>query len=65
MPEVTRLTPECVERLRTWIQFKCPCSLEDDELLPGLWTIIEDEVAEAVLKARANRTSAYDKPSLN
>ena len=59
MPQRARLTPECVERLRIWIEIKCPCALEDYEFLPGLWVIIEDEVAEALAKP------VQERPSLN
>ncbi len=65
MPKRVRLSPECVERLRTWIEIKCPCALEDRELLPGLWVIVEDEVADAILKARARIAAAHDNPNLN
>jgi hypothetical protein len=59
-----RLSRECLEQLLTWIHANCPCALENDEFLPGLWVIIEEEVEQALRRRAAERMKQLETPSL-
>jgi hypothetical protein len=64
MQKKPRLTRECLEQLHTWVHAHCPCALENDDFLPGLWVIIEDEVEQAVQRQAAERWKQFESPSL-
>ena len=55
MPQqAAKLSYECVEQLHAWIRANCPCALENEEFLPGLFVIVEMEV-EAALKRQQSQ----------
>lgn len=51
--QAIKLSYECVERLQTWVHANCPCALENDEFLPGLFVIVEMEVEDALKRQQA------------
>lgn len=53
--QAPQLSYECVEQLHTWIRANCPCAIENEEFLPGLFVIVEMEV-EAALKRQQAQT---------
>ncbi len=63
MEKKPRLTPECVEHLHTWVHANCPCALENDEFLPGLWVIVEEEVEQALIAQRQQLLQRLQTPS--
>lgn len=55
MPKhAVNLSYECVEQLHTWIHANCPCVLENEEFLPGLFVIVELEVEAALKRQQAH-----------
>jgi hypothetical protein len=64
MQKKPRLSRECLERVHTWIHANCPCALENDEFLPGLWVIIEEEVEQALGRLSAERWKQLESPSM-
>lgn len=48
-----KLSYECVEHLQTWIHANCPCALDNDEFLPGLFVIVEMEVEDALKRQQS------------
>ena len=64
MKKKPRLSSECLEQLHTWIHANCPCALENDDFLPGLWVIVEEEVEEALRRRVAERMTQLATPSL-
>ncbi len=48
-----KLTFECVEQLHTWVRANCPCALQNEEFLPGLFVIVEMEVETALKRQQA------------
>ncbi len=63
MPKRPRLSPECLEQLHTWVHINCPCALENEQFLPGLWAIVEDEVDQAVVNAKRECFQKLETPS--
>lgn len=59
------LSRECLESLSVWIRMKCPCAAEDREFFPGLWVIIEEEVARAAAAARQTFAALQNTPRPN
>lgn len=55
MPQkAARLSYECVEQLHAWIRANCPCALENEEFLPGIFMIVEMEVEAALKRQQAS-----------
>ncbi len=52
MPQLPRISCECLERLHTWVMAHCPCALEEEQFIPGLRVIIEDELVQALQAER-------------
>ena len=59
-----KLTYECVEQLHTWIHANCPCALENEEFLPGLYVIVEMEVETALKRQQSQQFQNLQTPSL-
>ena len=59
-----KLSYECVEQLHTWIHANCPCALENEEFLPGLYVIVEMEVENALQRQQAQHFQHLQAPSL-
>ena len=56
MPQnAAKLSYECVEQLHAWIRANCPCALENEEFLPGLFVIVEMEVEAALKRQQSQR----------
>ena len=55
MPKhAVNLSYECVEQLHAWVRANCPCAMENQEFMSGLFVICEMEV-EAALKRQQAR----------
>ena len=59
-----KLSYECVEQLHAWIRANCPCALENEEFLPGLFVIVEMEVEAALKRQQSQRFQELFLPSL-
>ena len=65
MPKhAVNLSYECVEQLHTWINANCPCALENEEFLPGLYVIVEMEVETALKRQQSQQFQNLQTPSL-
>lgn len=65
MPQhAAKLSYECVEQLDAWIRANCPCALENEEFLPGLFVIVEMEVEAALKRQQSQRFQKLFLPSL-
>ena len=65
MPKhAVNLSYECVEQLQTWIHANCPCALENEEFLPGLYVIVEMEVETALKRQQSQQFQNLQAPSL-
>ena len=58
-----KLSYECVEQLHAWIRANCPCALENEEFLPGLFVIVEMEVEAALKRQQSQRFQRLCLPS--
>ena len=58
-----KLTYDCIEQLHTWVQANCPCALENEEFLPGLYVIVEMEVETALQRQQARLFQQLQAPS--
>jgi hypothetical protein len=47
------LSPECLDALQMFVFERCACAREDEEFLPGLVAIWEDEVVRIIQAERA------------
>ncbi len=64
MPQqAAKLSYECVEQLHAWIRANCPCALENEEFLPGLFVIVEMEVETALKRQESQRFQSLILPS--
>ena len=64
MPQqAAKLSYECVEQLHAWIRANCPCALENEEFLPGLFVIVEMEVEAASKRQQSQRFQKLCLPS--
>ena len=64
MPQqAAKLSYECVEQLHAWIRANCPCALENEEFLPGLFVIVEMEVEAASKRQQSQRFQQLFLPS--
>ena len=65
MPQhAAKLSYECVEQLHAWIRSNCPCALENEKFLPGLFVIVEMEVEAALKRQQSQRFQKLFLPSL-
>ena len=64
MLQPPRISYECLERLHTWIMAHCPCALEEEEFIPGLKVIIEEELLQALQAERQSNFTKISSPSL-
>ena len=61
--QAVNLSYECVEQLHTWIHANCPCALENDDFLPGLYVIVEMEVESALNRQQGQLFQRLRAPS--
>lgn len=59
-----KLTYECAEQLHAWIHSNCPCVLDNQEFLPGVYAIVEMEIETALERQRSNQFRQLQTPSL-
>lgn len=64
MEERHPLSTPCVERLHVWVQTHCPCLLEDEEFMAGLFVIVEEEVRDALIHERRQMFKRLSEPGV-
>lgn len=56
--QAAKMSDECLEQLHAWIRANCPCAMENEEFLPGLFVIVEMEVEAAL---RRQQIQSFEK----
>lgn len=58
MPDLPKISSECLQELQSLVWTLCPCAMEESQLFPALTEIFQEELLRAV---RAERQSFFQK----